>query len=464
MDRRCRPSILGLAGFAVLATLGFETVPLPLRAQIVPLASCIAALALPLVVVTARRPRWTPVAKTVAAFVLFAAVHSLVALAVDFSAHGVSHVRLVAWLRQLGALGAGAAAFMVLREAMRRLSDRAVVVAVSLGGLPGVLLGVLTVLWGGLGVAPAGWVVRTARAAMLPPGLWVPSYFSDPRRAAGFCFEPSHFAILLATTLIPATLVWLVIDRDAPAAPVVVLALEGAAFAWTFSGVGVAVVAGMFAALVARGHLRRSALAAAAAAAVAVVLSVLLVPDNYIAYQGHKVISSLEAGDLQSLPVSVTIPLFATLGPFARAFSSLNLLGYGLGGASTHIAEIMPRIAVHDIEAGSWSGMPDLATAVGRVFAETGLVGLVLFVGLWVVAFRALRRSRSLRPIRPPSPAAGLAAGTALVGLAIAYTIKIGSFALPFLWFWLAYVDARSDVQPPPGGGGPADASGRDPL
>jgi hypothetical protein len=38
------------------------------------------------------------------------------------------------------------------------------------------------------------------------------------------------------------------------------------------------------------------------------------------------------------------------------------------------------------------------------------------------------------------------AASLALVGLAVAHAVKLGSFALPYMWFWLAYVDSRSLV------------------
>jgi hypothetical protein len=36
------------------------------------------------------------------------------------------------------------------------------------------------------------------------------------------------------------------------------------------------------------------------------------------------------------------------------------------------------------------------------------------------------------------------AASLAIVGLVVGYTVKFGSFALPYMWFWLAYVDSRS--------------------
>lgn len=441
--RQDRAKLLGLAGGAVLATLGFETVPLPVRAQFIPLASVLSALALPIVLFATPKFRRTSLVTAVAAFVLFAALHSVIALGIDLAVNGASRIRTVAWLRQLAALGAGGAVFFVLREALRRFSDRAVAVVVALGALPGVLLGVLNFIWGGLQVDAVGRVVCAARAAMLPPGLWVPRYFTDPHRAAGFCFEPSHFAIFLATVAVPVTLAWIALDKSRRLVPASILALELVSFLWAFSGVGIAVTGGMLLVLVVSGRFRRRALALLGLVCVTLVLFALILPDNYLAYQARRVISAAERHDLDTLPVSVTIPLFSTFGPFTRAFSSWNLLGYGLGGTSTHVGAILPAIALHDIRSGSWTGMPNLTTSVGRVFAETGLVGLALYAGLWVVALRILLRRGG--PEAPPrySPPMRLAAGLGLAGLAIAHAIKLGSFALPFLWFWLAYVDSR---------------------
>ena len=441
-----RDRLLVLAGVAVLATLGFEMVPLPVRAQVSPLASLIALVALPAAAGRVRALPRSPVLIAVLGFVLFAAAHSVVALGIDALVCGPSALRTAAWLRQLAALAAGASVFVVLRVTLFALRDGAVARAVAIGALPGVVLALVNVAWGTLRVAPAAHIVTVARYMMLPPGLSVPGHFADPERASGFCLEPSHFSIFLAAVAIPATFVWLVAARRRWL-PALVIAAAGIALLWTFSVTGVAVAAGILLALALATRLRRAALVMLAAGAVALVALIVAFPNNYIVFQAGRVVSLLAHGDLAHLPPSVTVVVFGTVGPFARVLSSLNLLGYGLGGTATHAGAILPAAALHDIGMVSWPDMPNLTTSPGRVFAETGLAGLILFTSMWVTALRRLAGPADAPPAGGVASVARAAAFAGLVGLAIAHTIKIGSFAVPFVWFWLAYVDARTAPQ-----------------
>ncbi len=434
---------LALAGVAVLATLGFETVPLPVRAQITPLAALVAAIALPVALGRLCALPRSPILTAVAAFVLFATVHSVLAAAIDALACGPSPIRTAAWLRQLAALAAGASVFAVLRVTLPGRSDAFAARAVAFGALPGVALALLTVTWGAFGCAPAARVVTTARYAMIPPGLSVPSYFADPTRAAGFCFEPSHFSVFLATVAIPATVVWLAGARRRWL-PAVVIAAEGVAFVWAFSATGLVVAAGTLLAAALATSFRRKALAAVAAGCALIVAVTVALPGSYLAFQARWIAKALSSGDLAGLPPSLTVLVFGTLGPFARAFSSLNLLGYGLGGTATHAGAILPAAGLHAVGQVTWPDMPNLTTSLGRVFAETGLAGLVLFAAMWVTALRRLSRPAGAAAPGGLAPAARVAALAGLAGLAVAHAIKLGSFALPWVWFWLAYVDARS--------------------
>ena len=221
---------------------------------------------------------------------------------------------------------------------------------------------------------------------------------------------------------------------------------QAVAFVWAFSVTGWLVAGGMLLALALSRPTRRIAVVSLGIAAALIFALVLAFPDNYLVFQGRALWSGLVEGDSSGLLPSVTVIFFGTLGPFARAFSSLNLLGYGLGGTATHLAAMVPAAGQRDIVAASWAGMPTLTTSVGRVFAETGLVGFVLFVAMWVVAFEELRRLRRT-PTGDATASAMLGAATlALVGLAVGHTVKFGSFALPYMWFWLAYVDSRALV------------------
>ena len=441
-----RQNLLALIGAALILALGFETVQLPLtlKAQTIPLTGVVALFVLPVVALLSGVRRFTPVFTIVTAFCVFAAVHSVVALGIDTLASGSNPVRTAAWLRQLAALAVGFAIFFVLRTTLVTFTERRIATLAVWAASPGVLLALLNVLWG-LGVWPdAGKIVWTLRLLTVPRGLVVPPYFSQADRAAGFCSEPSHFAFFLAVITLPPTLSLLITARRSVWLVRAALAAQVLAFVWAFSVTGWLVAGGMLLVLALSRPTRRIALAMLGAAAVLILGLVLAFPDNYLLFQARALWSGLVKGDPSELLPSVTVIFFGTLGPFARAFSSLNLLGYGLGGTATHLAAIVPEAGQRDIIAASWTGMPTLTTSVGRVFAETGLAGFVLFVAIWVVAFRELRRLRRT-PAGDATAAAMLdAASLALVGLAVGYTVKFGSFALPYMWFWLAYVDSRS--------------------
>ena len=441
-----RQSLLALTGAALVLAMGFETVQLPLtiQAQTIPLTGVLAVFVLPFVALLSGARRFTPLFTIVTAFCAFAAVHSVVALGIDTWLSGSNPVRTTAWLRQLAALAVGFAVFLVLRTTLVAFTERRVATLAVWAACPGVLLALLNVLWG-LGVWPdAGKIVWTLRLLTVPRGLVVPPYFSQADRAAGFCSEPSHFAFFLAVIALPPTFALLITARRSAWLPHAALAAEAVAFVWTFSVTGWLVVGGMLLVLALSRPARRVALASMGVTAVLIVGLGLVFPDNYLLFQARGLWSGLVKGEPSGFLPSATVIVFGTLGPFARAFSSLNLLGYGLGGTATHLAAMVPAVGQRDIIAASWAGMPTLTTSVGRVFAETGLVGFALFIGIWVVAFRTLRQLRRA-PAGDGTAAAMLnAASLALVGLAVGHTVKFGSFALPYLWFWLAYVDSRS--------------------
>lgn len=86
--------------------------------------------------------------------------------------------------------------------------------------------------------------------------------------------------------------------------------------------------------------------------------------------------------------------------------------------------------------------MLNLRTLLGRIFAETGLVGVVLFASIIPMAGRELRRAY-LRQTDEVGKALLMSARLALVALLLGHTIGHGSLALPYLWFWLAVIDSR---------------------
>jgi hypothetical protein len=430
-------TLFAAISICLLLGLGFESLPLPVKAQFTPLTSLLAILALPLVVLSSRGFRATPLLAIVGAFWGFAAVHSVVALGIEAVTGTVEANRLVAWERQLLALSAGCAVFFVLRSTLTVLDARRVGKLVAWSALPGMVLALVNVLWGAGGWTAAGRVVTAVRVLVVPRGL------SSAMRAAGFCFEPAHFAFYLAVVVLPATLTLALANRGERPRVIVVLAAELIAFVWAFSITGYVVLGGMLLALAFGRSTRRAALVSLAATAATIAILALVFPDNYLPFQARWLWSALKQHDWSAFPPSAVVVIFGTLGPFARAFSSLNLLGYGLGGTATHLAAMVPATGQAIITAASWAGMPTLTTSLGRVFAETGLAGLVLFAGMWLVAFRTIGRLRRATTGDRAATVMLSAASLALVGLAVGHTIKFGSFALPYMWFWLAYVDSR---------------------
>ncbi len=66
-----------------MLALGFETVPLPVKAQTVPLTGVLAVLLLPLVVLLSGTPRLTPLFKVVIATTLPSTANCIVPVAVE---------------------------------------------------------------------------------------------------------------------------------------------------------------------------------------------------------------------------------------------------------------------------------------------------------------------------------------------------------------------------------------------
>jgi len=411
--------------FLLLFTLSLESLPLPIQAQIVPLTSLLALVFLPFITV---RVRVTPLFKMVIAFAIFVTIHSVIALFLDITIRGDEVIRLIAWGRQVIGLTAGLSVFLVLRRTLISVSDRFIISSVIIGALPALGLALLNVLWGLTGSVIAGHIVTQVRRALIPLG------FTAPFRASGLSLEPSHFAFYLVVVVIPICLTRLITSKHLfPWAALLGLILITIAYTFSITGFVVLLVFAIAGILFGpRCHVF----------AIAVFSLLLLVggfgvlfPNNYAVWQAQTLLSG-------EWSLSITDRLYSTLGPFINSLSSYTLIGYGLGGTSTHFREIVPVVAQEDIAAVSWEGIPNLRTLIGRILAENGLIGLALFISILIVGLKELhcaRRARSdqLRSYLLESTR------VALVSLLVGITIGHGSFALPYLWFWLALIDSR---------------------
>jgi len=419
----CQSSVV--ITFLLLFALSFESVPLPVQAQIIPLTSILALLFLPF---TITRIRATSLLKVVVLFVAFVLLHSVVALFVGVAVLGVGEILVTAWARQVIALIVGLSVFLVLRKTLVAVSDRFIIYAVIAGALPALAVALFNVLWGLTGSALAGHIVTQIRTTLIPLG------FTHPSRASGLSLEPSSFALYLALIAIPVCFVALMTSKHR-LRWIALLGLILIVFAWTVSITGFMLLSAFTIAGLLFGPRRRIF----AIAAVIIFLSVsgfsILFPDNYAIFQMRSLLSG-------EWTISIINRFYSTLGPFINAFSSYTLIGYGLGGTSVHFSEIIPAVAQEHIAAVTWEGMPNLHTLIGRIFAESGLVGLGLFAAIIILSLKKLQYAQRAIPDQMTKLFLQ-SARLALFGLLVGMTLSYGSFALPYLWFWLAFIDSR---------------------
>ena len=119
--------------FLLLFFLSIDSLPLPIQAQITPLTSLLALLFLPFTITCLRV---TPLLKIVIFFVVYALLHSVIALFIDLTALGAEEVRVFAWARQVIALLIGLSVFLVLRRILVSVSEQFIISAVIAGALP----------------------------------------------------------------------------------------------------------------------------------------------------------------------------------------------------------------------------------------------------------------------------------------------------------------------------------------
>ncbi len=414
--------LLPVLGSLLLLSLQFQTLPLPVDAQMMPPSSLIALFALPFV---AHRLHRSPQLVAVSAFAGYAFLHSAVALYIDMVDTG-SAVRMFSWARQFFALLGGVATFLVMRECFAEMTPRSMMRAIALGAVPALLLAMLNILWGALGQGWAGAIVEGVREFTAPLG------YTSPMRATGFASEPSTFASVIVITLVPVLLMRFSHRPDRK--DVLLMGTAMLALAWTFSSVGfillfILLVVGLFLGP-SRRIIRRLALGFVVMGAVILVLF----PNNQVTRHA----TALEVGRLN---VSYLDRYYSTVGPFMTSFTGLTLVGYGLGGTVSHFDSILPAYQQSEILAVKWKELPNLATLIGRIYAEMGAMGMALFVLIIVVGFvQARHRLREESDPEVRLFVAGSRLGFAVTLLSL--TIAFGSFHMPYLWLWLACIDA----------------------
>lgn len=413
-----------LLGALLLLTLQFQTVPVPVGIQMMPLTSLLALMS---VVFVIHRVERSLLLTCVAAFVSYAIIHSLVALSLDLAA-GDSALRFTSWLRQIAALIAGFSVFLVLRVCLRSFSNQRILWVVIVGSIPALLLALLNILWGGLNQSWAGVIVDGVRSVVAPLG------YTSSMRASGFSSEPAMFATVIAILMLPL-LFYLYLHQTKRIRTFILFFVTMLVFAWTFSLVGVLLVLCLAIAGFFTGPKRYFFARVGAFFLAAVILALILIPSNQIMKHGRSLL-------LGQSNVSYIDRDDGLVGPFMMSYSSLTMFGYGLGGTSSHFRQVLPQDVQAAVASVKWKELPNLSTLVGRIFAETGAVGFALFLAIAGVAFWELRQAR--RMLKDPDDWIFLAsAQLGLIVTLISVATALGSFHMPYLWFWLAVIDAR---------------------
>ncbi len=417
-----RGGLLVAAGSMLLLTMQFQTTPLGLQAQNIPLTSVLALLCLPFAVL--RIPR-SPLMTATALFACYVILLSLVWLIADLF-DGGTDVRIISWARQFGAFVAGMATFTVLRSTMISLDDHQIARYVFLGTIPLFVLSILNIGWGALGLEWAGDIVQTTREVLVPRG------YTSSMRATGLATEPSTLAGSIVVIILPL-LLFLGRVREHRWVFSLLLIVTTLTFGWTFSFSGLVLLIMVLMMGVILGPDRRM---------MVVVITVFLVLGlaALVLFPSNQVLRHTTALALGRENISFIDRFYSTFGPFLQSFSSLTTLGYGLGGTVTHFREMVPPDVQADILAVKWKELPNLGTLIGRIFGETGLIGFSLFSTMIGIALFQIKRTlsggaedpRFLQIVR-----------FGLLAALLSSAMIFGSFHTPYLWFWLAVADSR---------------------
>jgi hypothetical protein len=451
-----RTAIFTYLAIILVGTLSVETIRLPfISIYIAPLTGLLATAVLPFYYSKTRRITTSPLFLAVTVFVVYALVHSIIFLGVDLLTLGMGWNRVFRWIEEVIALGIGVSVFYVLRHALTRISDYDIGRIGVIGAVPALAIASLTILWMVAGLEVFAVLPKAARTLIAPTG------FDGLGRTTGFSSEPSHFAFFLVTIVIPLTIIgyhrvsnisgFISFEIKVFAAGysgtytatrlqllwigaflVTLVVLVG-----TFSVSGVLILVifcGLLLILSGRWHLTLVSILCLAAFSVVVII---FFPDTYLGYQMGRLLTG-------NWGTSILTRYYSTIGPLITAFQSLHgFLGYGLGGMKAHFSQILFPEALHGFKQADPGVGLNLKTLVGRIIAETGVPGATLFAVIIAVAYTEVARCHGFRlnPVKWSFKNRVVVAG--LLAAVFGHGIAMGSFAIPYLWFWLAFIDAE---------------------
>lgn len=412
----------------LLLTLPFDSIPLPIKAQFIPLTSLLCVMLLPALSLK-KQMSFTPLCFAVITFFIFIAIHSILALLIESMFYAIEFTRIYAWLRQLMAVLAGISVFLILRLLFLKMSETSIVKAILIGALPSLFFCLLQIVSNIIDSTILLHLIETLREVLIPFG------YNGQTRLSGLSFEPSTFAFYLDVIVLPFIFLVILEAKSFDILMNLFLVLTLTILGATFSSIGLVVLGCMLIISIFHNYKKKYFFLFILMIGGVYYILNLIFPYNYMILQIKLVLRGYMSDTLSDR-------FYGTISPFFKFFNSYIALGYGLGGTATHFYDIIPEQAQRFISSVRWENMPSLSTLMGRIFTETGLLGLTLFAMIPITGFMEINKIKKSVDITLRKNLLYVAR-IALIGTLAGYTIGFGSFALPYLWFWLALIDSR---------------------
>lgn len=420
-----------LTGAIIGFLLSIDRAPLAGNIQVAPPISLLAMMMLPFCKI---RSELSPIAKTIIIFTAYVILQSTLVLYVDYVILFQNDTRLTTFMRQFISFTSGISVYYVLSGMFTNISVKKLIAGLMYGTIPAITLGALSLVTFLSGSTLTETIVTGVRAFILKSSTFSQglAYQAVTQRAAGLSNEPSAFAQFLMMVAMPVALIY----RKHVNSQLGNFVLVGiaASLLGTFSGSGFALssiftFAGAF---IIQNPNQKLLKAAFLLNVMLIAVTFALIPGNYISYMTNYLLEN-------SVKIQGEAKTFSSIGPFVRMFESYSLVGYGLGGSSIYLQDIVPEMLYETFATNSGETLPNIKSFFGRIFSETGIIGLGLFILIIVIAFKQINKSTRLESEQLIILSCGkLALVACIVGAYFG-----GAYSSPYLWFWLAIIESR---------------------
>jgi len=390
----------------------------------------IGVVALPVLFLGGRLPK-SRALLALSLFVYWALLVSLVWFMLDMNMNSFVdwRLRLLGFTRQLSALFLGISVFVVVRSLVLYVAPAQIIWLMLTGIIPAALVALLNTWYLVSGLDPVAEMVYFIRKVVVPLG------YHDPIRVSGLSSEPAHYGLFLGGYALPVMFAaWdMRIVRRTWLLGAIAAILLTVLFTNSATGLMAVFLCLLTSALIGLG--RRLSLALGAGVLAALVYFVSSGNAWYLEAQLEKILRSGNPS------MSATTRLFSTIGPLTKFPEKPWLLvGVGLGGTSVHLDDLVPEVVVQDIREVSYEDQPGLKTLWGKIVAETGVFGAILFGAFGLEALKgALFISRIAHGTG--SSHIGKSAVSALTTLLLIHAIGFGAYTFPYLWLWAGLAD-----------------------